>query len=115
MHPPSTIHKAGILAPPLGPNMNTLNHEIGFWCRSSKVGNGYVTEGVKALADMAFEHLKAARVEIRCDQRNLASAAVAKRAGFRLEGILVNDRRDHNDILSSTMIFAKTSQKRLVN
>jgi len=83
--------------------------EIGFWCRSSQVGKGYVTEGVKALTAMAFERLKAARVEIRCDQRNLASAAVAKRAGFRLEGILVNDRRDHNNILSSTMLFAKTA------
>ena len=89
--------------------------EIGFWCRSSKVGNGYVTEGVKALADMAFDRLNASRVEIRCDQRNFASSAVAKRAGFSLEGILTNDRRDHHNALSSTMIFARTSKKRLVN
>lgn len=87
---------------------NVPKFEIGFWCRSSKVGNGYVTEGVKALSDMAFEQLNAARVEIRCDQRNTASAAVAERAGFKLEGILINDRKDHNNILSSTLIFART-------
>ncbi len=84
--------------------------EIGFWCRSSKTGHGYVTEGVIALTEMAFKELNAARVEIRCDQRNTASSAVAKRAGFKLEGILVNDRKDHLGIISSTLVFAKTSK-----
>ena len=64
--------------------------EIGYWLRSSKTGAGYVTEAVRALAAMAFEELGANRVDIRCDDRNLASAAVAERCGFELEAILRN-------------------------
>src|SRR4051812_8733294 len=59
--------------------------EIGYWIRSSAVGQGYVTEAVNGIADMAFGKLDAVRLEIRCDARNQRSAAVALRAGFALE------------------------------
>ena len=47
-----------------------------------------------AVAGFAFIHLRANRVEIRCDTRNLASARVASRAGFALEATLHHDCRD---------------------
>ena len=83
--------------------------EIGYWCRSSELGKGYVTEGVKALTKMAFEQLGAARVEIRCDDLNLKSAAVAERVGFRLEGVLAHDSRSPRGELRSTRIYALTA------
>lgn len=65
--------------------------EIGYWIRSSAQGQGYVSEAVRALARMAFDELRARRVEIRMDERNLSSRAVAERCGFEFEGVLRHD------------------------
>jgi RimJ/RimL family protein N-acetyltransferase len=83
--------------------------EIGYWLRKGYTGQGYMTETVSALAAFAFETLGAQRVEIRCDERNRRSAAVAHRCGFGLEGVLRNDGRHHQTgELTSTMVFART-------
>lgn len=65
--------------------------EIGYWIRSSAEGQGFVSETVQALTRMAFETLHARRVEIRMDDDNLRSRAVAERCGFELEGVLRRD------------------------
>jgi ribosomal-protein-serine acetyltransferase len=87
--------------------------EIGYWCRSSETGKGYVTEVVQALSKVAFEHLGAARVEIRCDDSNLRSAAVAERCGYTLEGVLKNHERNPKGDLCSTRIYALTNLNHL--
>ena len=84
--------------------------EIGYWCRSSDVGKGYVSEGVKALTNMAFERLGAVRVEIRCDDLNTRSWQVAERCGYRLEGTLKNDSRAPTGDLRSTRVYALTTE-----
>ncbi|CAN5884632.1 GNAT family N-acetyltransferase [soil metagenome] len=81
--------------------------EIGYWCRSSQSGKGFVTEGVAALTTLALETLGAARVEIRCDDRNLRSAAVAERCGYTLEGTLHNETRSPTGELRSTRVYAR--------
>jgi RimJ/RimL family protein N-acetyltransferase len=83
--------------------------EIGYWVRTKYVGQGFVTEAVNGITAFAFEHLHANRVEIRCDAQNIRSAAVAKRCGFLLEGILRHDSLDVNGALRSTLIFSKLS------
>lgn len=65
--------------------------EIGYWIRSSAQGQGYVSETVRALTRMAFAELQARRVEIRMDESNLRSRAVAERCGFEFEGLLRRD------------------------
>src|SRR5262249_50536698 len=65
--------------------------EIGYWCRSSCQGQGFITEAVRAISEFGFTGLAARRIEIRCDQRNARSSRVAERAGFRLEATFVND------------------------
>jgi RimJ/RimL family protein N-acetyltransferase len=82
--------------------------EIGYWCRTSETGKGYVTEVVRELSKLCFEKLYAARVEIRCDDLNVRSAAVAERCGFTLEGILKNNERSPKGELRSTRIYALT-------
>ena len=82
--------------------------EIGYWCRSSKTGQGYVTEGVTALSEAAFA-LGMARVEIQCDDQNTRSARVAENCGYALEGILKNDSRAPDGSLRSTRIYARTT------
>lgn len=69
---------------------NVPRFEIGYWLASSRTGRGYTTEAVRALTRLAFEGLRAKRVEIRCDDRNEASAAVALRCGFSFDGVLRN-------------------------
>lgn len=82
--------------------------EIGYWVRTSRAGQGYITEAVNAITTFAFDVIGAHRVEIRCDERNERSAAVARRAGFELEGILRNEARQHLSLeLRNTMVFAK--------
>jgi RimJ/RimL family protein N-acetyltransferase len=59
--------------------------EIGYWLRADMTGRGLITEGVRAVLDVAAGLSKVSRVEIRCDERNLPSAAVPQRLGFVLE------------------------------
>ncbi len=81
--------------------------EIGYWIRTSAVGQGYVTEAVNGITAMAFDKLKAVRIEIRCDARNQRSAAVALRAGYTLEARLHNESRAPDGELRDTLIFVK--------
>jgi RimJ/RimL family protein N-acetyltransferase len=83
--------------------------DIGYWVRTKYMGQGFVTEAVNGITDFAFKHLHANRVEIRCDAQNIRSAAVAKRCGFLLEGILRHDSLDASGELRSTLIFSKLS------
>lgn len=81
--------------------------EIGYWVRASLAGQGYVTEAVKGLAQFAFEQLEAERIEIRCDPLNEKSVAVARRAGFTLEGTLRHTYLNASgDGFSDTHVFA---------
>jgi RimJ/RimL family protein N-acetyltransferase len=82
--------------------------EIGYWTRKSEAGKGYMTEAVVAVADYAFKVIKADRVFIRCDDRNAASARVAEKAGFILEGVMRNDSLDNQGGLRSSRVYART-------
>jgi len=65
--------------------------EIGYWIRSSETGRGFATEVAGALAGRAIGEHGVSAVEIRCDPRNVRSAAVPRRLGFRLEATLAGD------------------------
>ena len=80
--------------------------EIGYWCRNRSTVQGYVTEAVRGISAFAFDTLGARRLEIQCDSRNLPSARVAERAGFRLESELRNNELDTSGILRNTLVYA---------
>ncbi len=80
--------------------------EIGYWCRTSLVGKGYIGEAVAAITRFAFDHLHAARVEIRTDMQNTRSFRVAERLGFRLEGIMRRDARTPQGGLRDTRLYS---------
>jgi len=86
--------------------------EIGYWIRATETGHGYVTEAVKLLTDYAFTQLHARRVEIRCNERNVRSAAVARRLGFVQEARLRNHQLTHLGEVRTTLIFAMTPEDR---
>lgn len=58
--------------------------EIGYWLRPEATGHGYATEAAHTLVDVARKLNGITRVEIRCDARNGASAAIPRRLGFTL-------------------------------
>jgi RimJ/RimL family protein N-acetyltransferase len=67
--------------------------EIGYWVRSDRAGRGYATAAAGALAEAAAANVPDLdRVEIHMDEANLASAAVPRKLGFRL------DRREPRDV-----------------
>jgi RimJ/RimL family protein N-acetyltransferase len=80
--------------------------EIGYWCRRSRQGRGYVTEAVVALTRMAFDVLGARRVEVRMDETNEPSARVARRAGFVCEGLLRSDALNPRGEPRDTLVYA---------
>lgn len=87
-------------------NWDTGYFEIGYWLRPFAEGYGYVTEAVRLLANYAFDTLKANRLEIRCDELNVRSAAVPQRLGFVREGCLRNDATAPDGRIRSTLIFS---------
>ena len=81
--------------------------EIGYFARTRYAGQGYVTEIVGAMERLAFDTLGAARVEIRCDDRNVRSWRVAERCGFALEGVLRCNNRNAEGELCDMRVYAK--------
>lgn len=85
--------------------------EIGYWVRTSLSRQGYITEAVNGITKFAFETLNAKRVEIRCDALNERSAAVAKRAGYVLDGRLRHDDYAMDGALRDTLVFSKLREE----
>lgn len=85
--------------------------EIGYWVRSALSGKGYITEAADAITNFAVQELKANRVEIRCDSRNIRSARVAERLGYTLEGVLRNEKCAVDGSLRDTRVFSKVRDK----
>lgn len=83
--------------------------EVGYWCRRSHTGLGFVGEAVRAITAMAFHALRARRVHIRMDANNAASRRVAERCGFTFEGILRQDALTPQGEARDTCVYARVS------
>jgi RimJ/RimL family protein N-acetyltransferase len=59
--------------------------EFGYWMAASHAGRGYCTLACAALTPVALALPGVSRAEIHCDEANAASAAVARKLGFRLD------------------------------
>jgi len=61
--------------------------EIGYWVRSDRTRRGYATACARALTSAGFDSFPdVERTEIRCHPANLASAAIPRKLGYRLDG-----------------------------
>lgn len=65
--------------------------EIGYWLSQKYSGKGYTTEAIKLLEKEFFENFDLHRIQIKCDERNIASKRVAEKCNFILEGNLRED------------------------
>ncbi len=86
--------------------------EIGYWVRASAEGHGYIVETVRLLTEYALDTLNANRVEIRCDELNVRSAAIPQRLGYVLEGRLRNDVATADGRLRTTLVFSLIPEDR---
>lgn len=59
--------------------------ELGYWLAAYATGRGLATAAASALTTLALDEPSVERVEIRCDPRNVASARVPARLGFRID------------------------------
>ena len=62
--------------------------EIGYWLRADATGAGFASEAARAMVELAKTMPALGHLEIRCDARNGASAAVPRRLGFELSDCL---------------------------
>ena len=62
--------------------------EIGMWVRVDEAGRGLGTRVLRAMVDWADAEWPVHKLTWYCDSRNLASARVAEKCGFQLEGRL---------------------------
>jgi ribosomal-protein-alanine N-acetyltransferase len=63
-----------------------LNAYLGYAAGQPHSGQGYMAEGIELVLRYAFDTLKLHRLEANIQPANAASIALAKGAGFRLEG-----------------------------
>jgi ribosomal-protein-alanine N-acetyltransferase len=60
---------------------------LGYWAGQMHAGKGYVTAGVRAIVNYAFDDLELHRVEAACQPDNTASRRVLEKNGFAHEGL----------------------------
>ena len=83
--------------------------EVGYWIDRHAVGRGYATEAAGALTRIAFEVNGVTRVELHHSASNSASAAVARRLGFHMDGTFRRRAHDADDVtrdLTTWSLFA---------
>jgi RimJ/RimL family protein N-acetyltransferase len=85
------IELDGRLIGDLGLNLhdNLMQAELGFTLAPAEQGKGYATEAVRGLLDHLFGERQLHRVSAECDARNVASARLLERVGFRREGLRI--------------------------
>jgi ribosomal-protein-serine acetyltransferase len=83
---------------------------LGYWLRESATRQGFATEAVQLLVDLAFEKFRALRLEILVDCTNERSAAVARRLGFHYEARLRNERLNPSGQPQDTLVFGFTGE-----
>ena len=89
-------------------NWTVPSLETGYWIRTSRSGEGLMTEAINAITQYAFKQLKVKRIAITCDVDNIRSKKIAERLNYSLEGVLRSHRRKPiSGELGDTLIFAK--------
>jgi RimJ/RimL family protein N-acetyltransferase len=89
------------------PDWTVPKFEVGYWCRASAQGEGFVAEALQAVCAHAFHHHGAMRLEAITDEENLASRRVAERGGFTLEGVLRRHQRASDGSLRNICVHTR--------
>lgn len=82
----------------------------GYWCRSARQNQGYMTEAVQALIRYAMEHLDARKFYIHHAAGNIKTRAVMNKLGFVEETILPNAHELPSGIKVDEHVLSLTPQ-----
>ena len=82
--------------------------EIGYYLDDSSEGKGYGTEALRAVINFAFTRVGVNKLYIRCALHNSRSYGLAERCGFRREGLIRQDFRDHTRQLIDVYYYGLT-------
>jgi len=89
-------------------NKRYQSAEVGYWLSSEFTGQGYMIEALEVVEKEFFENRNLNRMQLRCDERNIASRKVAKKCGYTLEGKIREDRySEYFEDLRNTLVFSK--------
>jgi RimJ/RimL family protein N-acetyltransferase len=79
--------------------------EIGYWVHADHAGKGHATRAAALLTGVWRDDRDEPRVEIRCDEANVASAAIPPRLGYTLEAVIDGSRETPGET-GRTMVWA---------
>ena len=82
-------------------NPDFRSASLGYCLDQAAWGHGYATEAARVLLQWAFDTLDLNRVQAETDTRNVASARVLEKLGFRYEGTLREDCIVNGDVSDS--------------
>jgi RimJ/RimL family protein N-acetyltransferase len=71
-------------------DLDAREGELGYMVDPAARGRGASVRAIELLTRWCFDELELERLELRIDVTNAASERVAKRAGYRLDGVLRN-------------------------
>ena len=80
--------------------------EIGFWCRRSCQGTGYMTDALSTFIAFLRDNYKARRIECVTDLENERARALCQRAGMTHEATIRNDRITPDGQLRHSVIYS---------
>lgn len=70
--------------------LNPTGLEVGYWAPTIHSGRGWTTLAVQVSVLYGFDKLGSERVQVMCDEANLASRRVIEKCGFLFEGTMAN-------------------------
>jgi aminoglycoside 6'-N-acetyltransferase len=90
----------------VGPvNRDLPEYQIGYFADVDHEGHGYVSEAATAALQFIFEHLKAHRARVECDDTNVRSYRVAERCGMIKEGHIRENKKNPDGTFSGTLYY----------
>lgn len=85
--------------------------EVGYILHPDHHGEGYATEGARAMLGLGFDRLDRHRIVGRLDARNTASARVLEKLGMRREAHLVRNERIGGE-WTDELVYAMLAEER---
>ncbi|MCG3135255.1 MAG: hypothetical protein HMLKMBBP_02780 [Planctomycetes bacterium] len=79
--------------------------EIGYWVRAGEERRGIATEMAAAMSRVGFDVLGLRKMAIHCMTSNAASARVAEKLGYRLEGTIRASLAAPGKIMADRFVF----------
>jgi ribosomal-protein-serine acetyltransferase len=88
--------------------------QVGYWMSEEYAGKGILSKGLLRFLDFLYKKLDLNKVEIHFSPQNKASAKVAERLGFKVEGLL---RQSYlrNGILEDLIVTGQLKSEWLTN